>query len=264
MSRYSRRHLADSTLIANTESRLRHDRQTTADLLADLGEIDRRKLYLPAGYSSMYAWCLDRMSEDVAWKRIRAARAARRSPVIYDAVADGRLSLTAVFLLYKPLMKARDPQALLAEAMGKSKREILLLIAQIFPQSDLPTQVVPLAISSPAPGRVEQTESPVPEVMPMVVESPAPERVDATPPWTRVTPIAPARFGLQTTIDQETEDLLREAQELLGLVGSSHVPDVLKSAMRLYVEKLRKQKFGATDAPRPGRDRNPDSRHVPD
>ncbi|MBI1797034.1 MAG: hypothetical protein HYR74_08285 [Candidatus Eisenbacteria bacterium] len=83
-------------------------------------------------------------------------------------------------------------------------------------------------------------------------------------PRPRVTPLAPQRSALQTTIDQETEDLLREAHELLGHpTPTSHVPDVLRDALRLYVAQLRKNKFAATEAPRPGRPRSSDSRHIP-
>src|SRR5437667_3118570 len=58
-----------------------------ATLLADLGEVDFRKLYVPASYSSMYLYCLyeHHMSEDMAYKRIQAARAARRFPAIFPA-----------------------------------------------------------------------------------------------------------------------------------------------------------------------------------
>ena len=55
----------------------------------------------PAGYPSMHAYCVHelRMSEDVASKRIHAARAARNFPAIFAAVADGRLHLSGVCLL---------------------------------------------------------------------------------------------------------------------------------------------------------------------
>src|SRR5205814_10088237 len=93
-------------------------------------------------------------------------------------------------------------------------------------------------------------------------ERPAPATFEI--PRARITPLAPQRFALQTTVDEETHDLLREAHELLGHpTATSHVADVLKDALRLYVAQLRKTKFAATDAPRPGRERSSDSRHLP-
>jgi len=72
MSRYSLTHLADHVLLRDLGELVALDRATTADLLAHLAEVDARKLYLPAGYPSMYAWCVGELgfSEDCAWKRI--------------------------------------------------------------------------------------------------------------------------------------------------------------------------------------------------
>ena len=49
----------------------------------------------------MYDYCLGElgMFEDVACRRIRAARAARRFPQIFEALADGRIHLTGISLL---------------------------------------------------------------------------------------------------------------------------------------------------------------------
>src|SRR5258708_1035364 len=92
MSSYSLSHLADHTLLRELAASVSQDRTTTARMLAQIAEVDERRLYLPSGYSSMFLYCLHelRMSEDVAYKRIRAARAARQFPAIFPAVADGR------------------------------------------------------------------------------------------------------------------------------------------------------------------------------
>ena len=101
MNSYSLTHLADSTLLHELAVLVSQDRATTAALLAHLAEVDERKLYLRAAYSSMYMYCVRElhMSEDTAFKRIRAARAARQFPAIFTAVAEGRLNLNAVVLL---------------------------------------------------------------------------------------------------------------------------------------------------------------------
>jgi len=70
----------------------------------------------------MYVFCVraKHMSEDVAFKRIRAARAARRYPVILREIAQGRLHLTGVALLSKYL-KPGNARELLAAAVHKSR-----------------------------------------------------------------------------------------------------------------------------------------------
>jgi len=91
--RYVRSHLSDQAVMLSLSKSNSQELTATADLLADLAEVDARKLYRPAGYSSMFAYCVDplRRSEVAAYKRIRAARAARRFPVIFEMLADGRL-----------------------------------------------------------------------------------------------------------------------------------------------------------------------------
>src|SRR5436190_13450977 len=101
VSKYCLSHLSDGALLRDLTSLVARDRATTAELLAHLAEVDARKLYRPAGYPSMYAWCMGElnMSEDAACKRICAARMARRFPAILPAVADGRLHLSTVVML---------------------------------------------------------------------------------------------------------------------------------------------------------------------
>src|SRR5439155_19705872 len=93
MERYARSHLANQTLLDSLATHLAQNRGSTADLLADLAEIDARKLYRPAGYDSMYEYCVGalHLSEQAAYKRILTARTARRFPAIFGALADGRL-----------------------------------------------------------------------------------------------------------------------------------------------------------------------------
>jgi len=87
------------------------DRSITARLLIDMAEFDSRRLYLEDGHPSMYAYCVGElgMSEDMAYKRIRAARAARRFPAIFASVGDGRLHLSAVVMLAPYLTQETAP-----------------------------------------------------------------------------------------------------------------------------------------------------------
>ena len=82
MSRYSLQHLSDSALLHDLRSLVAQDRQTTALLIAHLGEVDARRLYAPAGYPSMYEYCVQELhfSEETTFKRIRVARLPGSSP----------------------------------------------------------------------------------------------------------------------------------------------------------------------------------------
>src|SRR5438067_1281292 len=93
--------LSDQELIARVKHTARVDCETTAELVAQLGEIDARKLYRDEGFSSLFAFCTQmlHMSEFMAWLRILAARAARRYPVILDRLAASELTLSSLRLL---------------------------------------------------------------------------------------------------------------------------------------------------------------------
>jgi hypothetical protein len=219
----SARPLSDAALIREARELTANDRGNTAQLLVHLAEIDRRRLYLPAGYSSLYRFCIREllMAEDVAYKRIRAARAARRHPEILSAIGDGRLNLNSIMLL-APYLKHSKAKELLAAAEGQPRSGIELLIAQHFPKPDLPTCITPpVPQSSDACTTFELAARPVFDISKHVsgfaetLAVPG-EPIAPTVPSTKVAPLAPDRFGLQTTIDRETQDDLARAQELLG------------------------------------------------
>jgi hypothetical protein len=255
-----------------------HDRASTAQLLALLGEVLARKLYRRAGYPSMFAWCIAefRMSEDIACRRIRTAHAARRFPLIYEAIADGRLHVSGVSLLRGYLNQANGEE-LLNEAMGKSRREIERLIACRFPRKDVQTQIVPLPpaliatpiITPPQPGETDCRDLPAPvrvdvstgtaSSLPMAAPIPTPE------PYPRVTPLAPERFALQVTIGQGTHDKLRRVQELLGhQVAAGDLAEVLDRALETLLRELEKRKFAATSKPRSSpKPLKTDTRYIP-
>jgi hypothetical protein len=77
------------------------ERHSIADLIAGLAELDMRRLYLAAGYSSLVTYCTRvlQLSEHAAYGRIEAARAVRRFPVLLGRLASGDLTLAAVCLL---------------------------------------------------------------------------------------------------------------------------------------------------------------------
>src|SRR5881396_2539795 len=50
-------HLSDRALLRDLAALVAHDRATTVRLLAHLAEVDERRLYLPAAYPSMFAFC---------------------------------------------------------------------------------------------------------------------------------------------------------------------------------------------------------------
>jgi hypothetical protein len=271
MNSYSLGHLADRTLLLRLAELVSRDRTTTAALLAHLAEVDERRLYAPAGYPSMYQYCVGelRLSEQATYNRILAARTARRFPAIFTEVAEGRLHLSAVVQLASHLTDETADE-LLAAAVHKSKSEIEHLIADRFPRPDLATEVSAVSSDSAATsvgpalahGPDECRSTLAAELSPGKVESPAdlpsPSRLLPPGPVTglearaKLAPLAPQRYALQVTVPQSTHDKLRHVQELLGsAIPSGDVAQVLDRALDALILQLEKRRFGSSAQTRP-------------
>jgi hypothetical protein len=263
MSRYTLTHLADSTLLRDLRTLVSQDQATTALLIAHLAEVDARRLYAPAGYPSMYEWCVRELhfSEQSAFKRIRVSRLARLFPSIYGMLADGRLNLSAIVMLSAHLAP-ENADELLGAAGNQTKAGIEQLLAERFPQPDLPAFAGPVTPPmSPfglSPGRVTAAEPEGLRLSPGGVASPPVPPVDA-----KLAPLAPQRFALQCTVGQITYEKLRYAQALLGhAVPSGELAQVLDRALDTLIAHLERQKFARTDRPRPRRV-SEHARHIP-
>ena len=89
-------HLSDTQVLSGLDTLVRAHRNTTAEIVAHLGEVEERRLHLKAATPSLFAYCTERLglSEDEASRRIDVARLARRFPKIFEMLACGELSLT--------------------------------------------------------------------------------------------------------------------------------------------------------------------------
>src|SRR5216684_3606072 len=81
----------------------------------------------------MFAFCIDELgfSEGAAYSRITIARAARRLPAVLDAIRAGQVHLAGMRVLV-PHLTEEHHREVLAEATGKSKREIEELVADAY------------------------------------------------------------------------------------------------------------------------------------
>jgi hypothetical protein len=262
-------HLSDASLLSDLHALLARERTAAAAVLAHIAEVDARRLYLPAGFPSMFAYCVGqlRFSEDAAYKRIQAARTARQFPAIFTALAEGRLHLAAVCLL-APHLTPENADELLAEATHKTRSDIELLLAHRFPRTELLALVQAIPGSPPlrsdqlAPGQVEAD---APERGGAITGQLAPGQVEAPVPRPRLTPLSPERYALQVTIGQETHEKLRYVQALLShRLPSGDLAQVLDLALDALMGQLEQQKFAATETPRPPSGRPSASpRHIP-
>src|SRR5882762_5612886 len=210
-------HLSDDDLVTQVKSLALREQTATALLIAHLAELDARRLYLAAGFSSLFTYCTELLglSEAEAYNRIEAARTARRFPVILDMLGEGSLNLTTVRLLARYLTD-ENHEALLSEAARKSRRQVEELLAGCFPQPDvapsvrkLPATTATLSPATPA-ARVLRATVPSEEAsLPIPAARSAPTRRPMA------SPLAPDRYEVRFTASAETCEKLRLAQDLL-------------------------------------------------
>jgi hypothetical protein len=138
----SLRGLTDDELVARVKGLGARERRATALLVAHLVELDTRDFCLRAGYPSLFTYCLEALalSEDEAYNRIEAARAARRFPVVLQLLGAGEVSLTAVRLLGRQLTP-ENHRGVLESARGQRKTEVERIVAALAPRPDVPASV---------------------------------------------------------------------------------------------------------------------------
>ncbi len=96
------------------------ERGGKADALGLLGEIVARRTFVPEGFADARDYCVRAlgMSQDQAFRRLRAARAVHAFPALLPAMADGRLGVTAINTL-APHLTDENCAELIALATGR-------------------------------------------------------------------------------------------------------------------------------------------------
>jgi hypothetical protein len=269
--------LSDEALLARVQVLARQSRQVTVELLAHLAELDRRKLYRGQGTGKLFAYCTEVLclSEAAAFNRIKAARAARKFPVILDLLADGRVNLTTIRLL-APHLTPENHTSRLAEAQGMTRRQVDKLVARLAPRPDVKPSIRRLPApqdgdAALAAAATQHEEAPSSVTLPSTAP-PAPmvgagaivRRPVPGPHRPAVAPLSPDRYRLQITIDEEAHDDLRCLQDLMR----RDIPDgdpatIVTRALKLLRQSAEKRAFAATSQPRPGRATKAGSRHLP-
>ncbi len=251
-----------------TEAR-QHSRQesgATAGLLACLAVFDERKSFRDLGYSSMLEYCQRDLglSEDVAKKYLRAARIARERPVLFDMLADRRLSVSAVLTL-GPWLESGANDDLIAAAVGGSREEIEWLIASRCPQPEMLAfeAKVSATMTSDASIQVTLEGAPGPACPSTAPESPS--SLVPLPSAATLKPLSADHVALTVTMSRATREKIRRAQELLGhTVAPEAIAEVLDRALDQLIVALEKRKHGLHRKPRGVRAKaSCRARHIP-
>ena len=217
------------------------------------------------------------MSEDAAYKRIQAARAARRFPSIFEDMAEGRLHLAAVCLL-APHLTAGNAAEFLAASAGRTKAEVERLVAERFPRTEslglveaIPAgQLAAAGVNDVdtvqlAPGQVEASTARSlgqVDVVPPEIGS-APPRPTVVP-MAKPKPHAPGRYSLHLTMSEATYEKLHHVQGLMSHTLPSGDPaEVIDRALDALARELERRKYAAASKPRMQSRESARPRHIP-
>jgi 5-methylcytosine-specific restriction endonuclease McrA len=251
--------ISDADLVARMPALVLAERAALADVIEHLIEIDKRRLYLEQACPSLHAYCMRLgYSEEGTSKRVRVTRLAEHLPRVLDELRKGAVHLTALYLLAKHLTED-NCEALLAEARGKSKREIELLIARWFPRPDAEQRITPLteAPASATPASQAETDpsgQPTSRARPGKSDSGAPFKLE---------PLSVSSYRIQFTASAELYAKLEKARELLShAVPIGDLAALFERAIDELLERETKRRIGA-GRPRKRRTLKRGSRHVP-
>ena len=252
--------LSDDALLVRVGILAGREREATAELIAHLAELETRQVLVAEGYS-LFTYCTKvlRLAEHSAYNRIEVARTARRFPLVLDLLAEGSLTLSTVRLL-APHLTEENHREVLAQARGKSKREVEVLVARLAPRPDVPATLRKLPVPASLALPVESAlTAPATTVVPPDASATPNVRATARPV---VEPLAPERYRLQVTVGSVAHATLRELQDLLA---ERDPATIVERALALLLEDVQRRKIAETSSPQPARATRPgaSSRHIP-
>jgi len=246
------RALGDTELLGQLRALVHRGHEVEADLVEHLAEVDARRLYLPRR-TSLWDFCIGELgfSDDAACNRIAVARESRRFPQMIAALRTGRLHLSGLKMLCGSLTPETCDE-LLAEASGKTRREIAELLARRQPKPAVPDAIRKLP--SPAPPPPVEPPGLFPAAAPATQPTEPGPTLPIGLPHARPTPIAPLSaesYKVQFTANRELREKIRQAQDLLRhQLPSGDLASIVDRALTLLITQVKKDRWAIGRRPR--------------
>lgn len=126
----------DETLLSDCKIAVQTEKQSTARVLEYLAEIDKRRLWIKEGYSSLYDFCIRYLnySEGETHRRVQACRLTSRVEAVKPLLEQGSLSLTAMSLL-SPVLDNENAKDILPKVINQPSRRIEKVLQEHFPET---------------------------------------------------------------------------------------------------------------------------------
>ena len=249
--------ISDKELVERILILRNKERALTVKFLKYLGELDSRKLYLPAGYSSFFDYCVRKLgySESGAFRRVECARVLREFPELGDFILQGELNLSVLASAARKLMEGRVK---LEQIIGKSCREVEGLIAGLNPLNKPRERIKQISVLVPKEdlpptlkvGIVDQKFTPGSKVG---------ENNDCLPPTLKVDPSAPnsthshspehrleTRVEIKFSLSQESFKKLEDVKAALSnkLGSGASVEEIFNELMNRFLKAAQPKSKG--------------------
>ena len=267
--------LPNAQLLARVRELVQRGNAVEAELLAHLGEVDARRLYLEEGCSSMFVYC-QRVLHFAEGVRLQAnpggasGAASSGDPggrATWGAAPDGGGSARAK--AHDNQLRGIDSGRMPSERGGGSATAR---------RPRAPACAARLGAQVPEPAK-QASAAALPQVAPPRAASSDPSRTsgesNTPPPAPRQTspergvtePLGAERYRVQFTADRALYEQLLELQALMRhQVPDGDLGEILARAVAVLLAEVRKRKFAETSAPRPVHLCSPKeipSRHIP-
>jgi 5-methylcytosine-specific restriction endonuclease McrA len=231
--------LTNDELLASLRACMSAEREALARIIRHLQVVEERRLHLELACSSMFELCTRKlgMSEGAAFRRINAARLARRFPQVVDAIASGRVSLSNAVEI-RDRFTAENVAALLDEIAGKTKLQVRELAARLAPRPDVPAKIRKLPENRTAHG---------PEAAAGPVSAQTRPHADRGP-----VPLSEGRYQFRFTASAAFREKVERAQNLLRhRVPDGDLAALLERSLDALIVQLEKEREAKVDRPRP-------------
>ena len=144
--------LSDQELQSRIQKLVSRERSTTIDILLHLNEVERRRLYLKLGYSSLFDYCTRHLnySDSGAGRRVQVARCIRRHPDVLELLRARKVNFTTVSLIAS-IINDKNKDKLLSEIGNAGQKEVERIASDYRPPVALRDRVKPVRVRVPAP-----------------------------------------------------------------------------------------------------------------
>ncbi len=144
--------LSDNRLVRQLESLRGSERKILTAVLRHLVEMERRKLYLPRGYSSLFEFCTQHLkySRSGAGRRIAAARTLAKYSSLEGYLLDGEINLYSLSLI-SGILTEENFDEVISGTRNRPTREVEAMVAGYRPGRNLKDRIRPVCVMVPEP-----------------------------------------------------------------------------------------------------------------